>query len=196
MNNFEDFFIEFQENKLKIKEQFSFGQEELIFERYFDLLCSAQSNYDFYKFLDNYYVNATNSAKNCIELGFDIENIKERNAREWILSVNECIIFFVGKFLERKGHKFNEHGYDQTTEKLIIMKIKDIEGEEWQILSLSLSRLWKKARCNVAHTAIGIGLNNKSPITHKDVLKFKDEYVEAHMNSLENIRKHYPKYDK
>ena len=195
MNNFEDFFIEFQENKLKNKEESKYGPTELIFERYFDLLCSVQSNYDFYKFLDNYYVNATNSAKNCIELGFDIENIKERKAREWILSVNECINALLGKFLLRKGIKFNEHGYGQTTEKLIIMKLKDIEGEEWQILSLSLNRLWKKARCNVAHTARGLQLQ-KSPKIYKDALKFKNEYVEAHIDSLKNIRKDYPNYDK
>ena len=193
MNNFKDFFIEFQENELKNKEELKYGPTELIFERYFDSLCSVQSNYDFYKFLGDLYEHAREQAKNCIELGFDIEKIQARSARNWIESLTECINALLVKFLLRKGIKFDENA--GSSEKEIYNKLKDLDGSDYLKLSNKLKRLWSKSRCNVAHTAKGLQLQ-KSPTIYKDALNFKNEYVEVHIDSLKNIRKDFPNYNK
>lgn len=186
MNNFEDFFKAHQEYKLEIK-------GELIFEHYFDSLCSFQSKYDFYKFLDDFYEHASGQAKNCIEMGFNIKNIEDRQARNWIESVTECINSLLGKFLIRKGVNFDPN--EEGMEKKIYNKIKDLGGPEWLKIGNKLKRLWHKSRCNVAHTTKGLQLS-KSPKIFKEALKHKDEYVEVHMESLKYIRKYYPNYNK
>ncbi len=185
MKNFEDFFKAHQEYILEIK-------EELIFEHYFDSLCSFQSKYDFYTFLDDFYEHASGQAENCNEIGFDIEQIPERKAREWINSVTECINSLLGKYLLRKGKEFDFN--EEYVERKIYNSIYEL-GTEWEMISRKLWMLWKNSRCPVSHTTKGLQLNKSNKIAKK-ALGGKPDYVFVHKESLKNIRKDFQGYDK
>ena len=53
-----------------------------MFEKYFNALCNFQSNYNFFEFLGADYVHVYDNALNCLEYGFDMEEIPPRKIRD------------------------------------------------------------------------------------------------------------------
>ena len=86
-NQFVDY-CEAQEKENLKKRLEADPEEEFIFEKYYDLLCSTQekifkSNYNFYNFLDDVYGEASYYAESCISR-MDVRKIAEEDIEVWI----------------------------------------------------------------------------------------------------------------
>ena len=56
--------------------------KEFAFEEYFNSLTNSQSNFNFFEFLAEDYDYAYDNALNCLEYGFDMEEIPPRKIRD------------------------------------------------------------------------------------------------------------------
>jgi hypothetical protein len=194
MNNFKDFFIEFQENELKNKEESKYGPTELIFERYFDLLCSVQSNYDFYEFIDDFYIYAKGKALNCVDIGIDTASIDDRKIDDWIANVTKCMYALLGKYLLRIGIEVEPD--QQNGERKINKEIGKLGGG-WEKIKNKLWILHQETRNPAAHIPLGLMMNKSTQISKEELNnKYKNLFIIVHKDSLKNIRKDYPNYDK
>ena len=163
-----------------------------MFEKYFNALCNFQSNFNFFEFLAEDYDYAYENALNCLEYGFDIEEIPGSKVRDWILSVTECMNTLLGQYLERKGKIFLP---TDKTVKYIIRRYLLTLGTEWDLVKETLEKLRKSSRNPVSHTPEGRELN-KSRAMRKKALNHKGEYVVVHMESLFKIRKDFQNYER
>ena len=68
-------------------------------------------------------------------------------------------------------------------------------GSEWKYISKKLEPLQYFSRNPVSHPPKGRQLK-KSRAISKEALKHKGEYVVVHMESLKNIRKDFPNYER
>jgi hypothetical protein len=81
------------------------------------------------------------------------------------------------------------------TVKYIIRRYLSTLGTEWDLVKETLEKLRQSSRNPVSHTPEGRQLN-KSRAMRKKALNHKGEYVVVHMESLMNIRKDYPNYER
>jgi len=184
-NNFDDFFKNRWINKVEI-------EFPLIYEKYFNLLCEIQSDYDFNKFFDERYEWISGQAHNCIEIGMD--NIEPRKAREWLMSLVECITGLIYKFIVLSDEKFIPK--KTSPERDIYIKIKTF-GKEWEAIGSDLNYYYSKSRNKVAHTpnCYSIG-KSYSKETLKIVMRYKENYKKIHIKTLNNIKKSYPQFSR
>jgi len=188
MSLFPDHLNKKWEARIEIQEE----DPEIVFEKYFNALCNFQSNYNFFEFLAEDYDHAHLNALNCLEYGFDMEEIPPRKIRDWILSATECMYALLGQYVERKGKEFRDE--DKNLE-LRIRRHLETLGSEWKYISKKLEPLQYFSRNPVSHPPKGRQLK-KSRAISKEALKHKGEYVVVHMESLKNIRKDFPNYER
>jgi hypothetical protein len=186
-------------------------EEEFIFEKYYDSLCSThekifKSNYDFYNFLDEeVYEEARIKAKSCLKRGMDVQKIAEEDVEVWFEHVTACITILLMKFLSMKDLKNGQKIDFGTSEARNIYNSLQFEVKgEWEIIGRKLNEV-VYTRNDFKHQYV---VTND----HKKILKFrrkfsglvlrerarerKDVFVEVHVESLKNIRKDFPNYER
>ena len=184
-------------------------EEEFIFEKYYDLLCSTQeekfkSNYDFYKFLDDLYGDASYYAESCI-IRMDVRKISELEIEVWFEHAMECITFLLIKFLsleDLKNGKKHKLGGNLKREVYNLLQF-ELKGE-WEGIGSKLNQLYNtrnsfKYKVNVRSDRkkmLNYRKKESSKVIREKAAERKYDFVEVHVDSLSNLKKAHPDYKK